>query len=68
MGAANGAEAAPAVGHGRDGGLVVIDTAAATPRDPATVDALAAELRVAERSTRSTSRSRPRSASTPPVS
>jgi flagellar biosynthesis GTPase FlhF len=45
MGAANGAEAAPPVQHGRDGGLVVIDTAAATPRDPATVDALATELR-----------------------
>jgi flagellar biosynthesis GTPase FlhF len=45
MGAATGAEAAPAVAHGRDGGLVVIDTAAAAPRDPATVDALAAELR-----------------------
>jgi flagellar biosynthesis GTPase FlhF len=45
MGAANGAEAAPPVQHGRDGGLVVIDTAAATPRDPGTVDALAAELR-----------------------
>jgi flagellar biosynthesis GTPase FlhF len=45
MGAANGAEAAPAVQHGRDGGLVVIDTAAATPRDPASVEALAAELR-----------------------
>jgi flagellar biosynthesis GTPase FlhF len=45
MGAANGAEAGPPVEHGRDGGLVVIDTAAATPRDPATVDALAAELR-----------------------
>jgi flagellar biosynthesis GTPase FlhF len=45
MGAANGAEASPPVQHGRDGGLVVIDTAAATPRDPGTVDALAAELR-----------------------
>jgi flagellar biosynthesis GTPase FlhF len=45
MGAANGAEAAPAVQHGRDGGLVVIDTAAATPRDPASVHTLAAELR-----------------------
>ena len=45
MGAANGAEAGPPVQHGRDGGLVVLDTAAATPRDPATVDALAAELR-----------------------
>ncbi len=45
MGAANGAEAGPPVAHGRDGGLVVLDTTAATPRDPATVDALAAELR-----------------------
>jgi flagellar biosynthesis GTPase FlhF len=45
MGAANGAEAAPAVEHGRDGGLVVIDTAAATPRAPETVNDLAAELR-----------------------
>jgi flagellar biosynthesis protein FlhF len=45
MGAANGSEATPAVEHGRDGGLVVVDTAAATPRDPATVEALAAELR-----------------------
>jgi flagellar biosynthesis GTPase FlhF len=45
MGAANGAEAAPAVQHGRDGGLVVVDTAAATPRDPASVQTLAAELR-----------------------
>jgi flagellar biosynthesis GTPase FlhF len=45
MGAANGAEAAPAVQHGRDGGLVVIDTAAATPRAPETVSNLAAELR-----------------------
>ena len=45
MGAANGAEAGPPVEHGRDGGLVVIDTAAATPRDPGTVEALAAELR-----------------------
>jgi len=45
MGAANGAEAGPPVQHGRDGGLVVIDTAAATPRDPATVEALATELR-----------------------
>ena len=34
MGAANGAEAAPAVQHGRDGGLVVLDTAAATPARP----------------------------------
>ena len=45
MGAANGAEAAPAVEHGRDGGLVVVDTTAATPRDPASVEALATELR-----------------------
>ena len=45
MGAANGAEAAPAVEHGRDGGLVVVDTTAATPRDPGSVEALAAELR-----------------------
>jgi flagellar biosynthesis protein FlhF len=45
MGAANGAEAAPAVQHGRDGGLVVVDTAGATPRDPAGVDQLGAELR-----------------------
>ena len=45
MGAANGAEAAPAVEHGRDGGLVVIDTAAATPRAPETVNDLAGELR-----------------------
>ncbi|MBV9604824.1 MAG: hypothetical protein JO027_06945 [Solirubrobacterales bacterium] len=45
MGAANGAEAAPAVQHGRDGGLVVVDTAAATPRDPETVNNLATELR-----------------------
>ncbi|HTU84966.1 MAG TPA: hypothetical protein VMF57_05290 [Solirubrobacteraceae bacterium] len=45
MGAANGAEATPPVQHGRDGGLVVIDTAAATPRDPGSVEALAAELR-----------------------
>jgi flagellar biosynthesis protein FlhF len=45
MGAANGAEAAPAVQHGRDGGLVVVDTAGATPRDPASVDQLGAELR-----------------------
>jgi flagellar biosynthesis GTPase FlhF len=44
MGAAAGSEAAPAVHHGRDGGLVVIDTAAATPRDPAGVEALAGEL------------------------
>jgi flagellar biosynthesis GTPase FlhF len=45
MGAANGAEAAPAVEHGRDGGLVVVDTAGAAPRDPASVDQLGAELR-----------------------
>jgi flagellar biosynthesis GTPase FlhF len=45
MGAANGTEAAPAVQHGRDGGLVVVDTAAAAPRDPATVESLATELR-----------------------
>ena len=45
MGAANGAEAAPAVQHGRDGGLVVLDTAGVTPRDPASVEALGAELR-----------------------
>jgi flagellar biosynthesis GTPase FlhF len=45
MGAANGSEAAPAVQHGRDGGLVVVDTAAATPRDPETVNNLATELR-----------------------
>jgi flagellar biosynthesis GTPase FlhF len=45
MGAANGGEAAPAVEHGRDGGLVVVDTAAATPRDPETVNNLATELR-----------------------
>jgi len=45
MGAAQGSEAAPAVEHGRDGGLVVIDTAGVTPRDPAGVEALAAELR-----------------------
>jgi flagellar biosynthesis protein FlhF len=45
MGAAVGPEAAPAVQHGRDGGLVVIDTAGVTPRDPAGVEALAAELR-----------------------
>jgi flagellar biosynthesis GTPase FlhF len=45
MGAANGAEAAPAVQHGRDGGLVVLDTAGAAPRDPASVDQLGAELR-----------------------
>ena len=45
MGAANGAEAAPAVQHGRDGGLVVLDTTAATPRDPASVETLATELR-----------------------
>jgi len=45
MGAAVGPEAAPAVQHGRDGGLVVIDTAGVTPRDPAGVEALATELR-----------------------
>ncbi len=45
MGAANGTEAAPAVEHGRDGGLVVLDTAGATPRDPASVEKLGAELR-----------------------
>jgi flagellar biosynthesis protein FlhF len=45
MGAAVGPEAAPAVEHGRDGGLVVIDTAGVTPRDPAGVEALAGELR-----------------------
>ncbi len=45
MGAANGGEAAPAVQHGRDGGLVVVDTAGATPRDPAGVERLATELR-----------------------
>jgi flagellar biosynthesis GTPase FlhF len=45
MGAANGPEAAPAVQHGRDGGLVVVDTAGVTPRDPASVDQLGAELR-----------------------
>jgi flagellar biosynthesis protein FlhF len=45
MGAANGPEAAPAVQHGRDGGLVVVDTAGATPRDPAGVEQLGAELR-----------------------
>ncbi len=45
MGAANGGEAAPAVQHGRDGGLVVLDTTAATPRDPASVETLATELR-----------------------
>jgi flagellar biosynthesis GTPase FlhF len=45
MGAANGAEAGPPVQHGRDGGLVVIDTAAATPRNPGSVEALAGELR-----------------------
>jgi flagellar biosynthesis GTPase FlhF len=45
MGAAVGPEAAPAVQHGRDGGLVVIDTAGVTPRDPAGVEALAGELR-----------------------
>jgi len=45
MGAAQGAEAIPAVQHGRDGGLVVVDTAGVTPRDPAGVEALAHELR-----------------------
>ncbi len=45
MGAAVGPEAAPAVQHGRDGGLVVIDTAGVTPRDPAGVEALGGELR-----------------------
>ncbi|MGN6871959.1 MAG: hypothetical protein ACTHMY_26510, partial [Solirubrobacteraceae bacterium] len=45
MGAANGTEAAPAVQHGRDGGLVVVDTAGATPRDPASVETLGGELR-----------------------
>ena len=45
MGAAQGAEAIPAVQHGRDGGLVVVDTAGVTPRDPAAVEALANELR-----------------------
>ncbi len=45
MGAAEGAEAAPAVQHGRDGGLVVVDTAGVTPRDPAGVETLANELR-----------------------
>ena len=44
MGAAVGHEAAPPVQHGRDGGLVVVDTAGVTPRDPAGVEALAAEL------------------------
>jgi len=45
MGAAHGAEAIPAVQHGRDGGLVVVDTAGVTPRDPAGIEALANELR-----------------------
>jgi len=45
MGAAVGPEAAPAVQHGRDGGLVVVDTNGVTPRDPAGVEALAGELR-----------------------
>ena len=45
MGAAQGAEAFPAVQHGRDGGLVVVDTAGVTPRDPAGVESLANELR-----------------------
>ena len=45
MGAAEGAEASPAVQHGRDGGLVVVDTAGVTPRDPAGVESLSGELR-----------------------
>jgi flagellar biosynthesis GTPase FlhF len=45
MGAAQRAEAIPAVQHGRDGGLVVVDTAGVTPRDPTGVEALANELR-----------------------
>jgi flagellar biosynthesis GTPase FlhF len=45
MGAAQGIEAIPAVQHGRDGGLVVVDTAGVTPRDPAGVEALANDLR-----------------------
>jgi flagellar biosynthesis GTPase FlhF len=45
MGAAKGIEAIPAVEHGRDGGLVVVDTAGVTSRDPAGVETLAAELR-----------------------
>jgi flagellar biosynthesis GTPase FlhF len=45
MGAAVGPEAAPAVQHGRDGGLVVIDTGGVTQRAPAGVEALAGELR-----------------------
>jgi flagellar biosynthesis GTPase FlhF len=45
MGAAQGVEAIPAVQHGRDGGLVVVDTAGVTPRDPAGVDTLANDLR-----------------------
>ena len=45
MGAASSADAAPAVQHGRDGGLVVLDTVAATPRDPGSVESLAHELR-----------------------
>lgn len=45
-GVAVGAEAAPAVAHGRDGGLVVIDTVGVALRDPAGVEALACELRL----------------------
>ncbi len=45
MGAAQGVEAMPAVQHGRDGGLVVVDTAGVTPRDPAGVETLANDLR-----------------------
>jgi flagellar biosynthesis protein FlhF len=45
MGAAQGPEAIPAVQHGRDGGLVVVDTAGVTPRDPAGVETLGHELR-----------------------
>jgi flagellar biosynthesis GTPase FlhF len=45
MGAARGVEAIPAVQHGRDGGLVVVDTAGVTPRDPAGVETLANDLR-----------------------
>jgi flagellar biosynthesis GTPase FlhF len=37
-------EAASAIASGRDGGLVVIDTAAVSPADPSAVAALAAEL------------------------
>ena len=47
--------------HGRDGGLVVIDTAGVTPRDPAGVEALGGELAPC-RSTPCISRSRRRSA------